>query len=49
MPQKSVFSIVTGFGLDGPGIEHRCWRNFPHSSWPDLGSNQPPIPGHSFG
>jgi len=29
--------IATGYGLDGPGIESRWWRNFPHLSRPALG------------
>ena len=24
--------ITTRFGLEGPGIESRCWRDFPHAS-----------------
>jgi hypothetical protein len=29
--------IATGYGLDGPGIESRWGRDFPHLSRPDLG------------
>jgi len=36
MPQKSILIIATVYVLDVPGIEYRCWRNFPHPSWPAL-------------
>ena len=39
----SAVSIATGYGLDGPGIECRCWREFPHLSRPTLGPTQPPV------
>jgi hypothetical protein len=39
----SVVGIATGYGLDGPGIESRWGRNFPHLSRPALGSTQPPV------
>jgi len=39
----SSVSIVTGYGLDGPGIESRWGRDFPHLSRPSLGSTQPPV------
>jgi hypothetical protein len=35
-PGSSV-SIVTGYGLDGPGIESRLGPDFPHLSRPTLG------------
>ena len=41
-PDGSV-GIATRYGLDGPGIESRWWRDFPHLSRPALGSTQPPI------
>jgi hypothetical protein len=41
-PDSSV-GIVTGYGLDGPGIEFRWGRDFPHPSRPAVGSTQPPI------
>ena len=47
-----VTVTVTGDGLDGPGIESRWGRDFPHLSRPALGSTQPPvewIPGLSRG
>jgi hypothetical protein len=39
----SSVGIATCYGLDGPGIESRWERVFPHSSRPVLGPNQPPI------
>jgi len=41
-PGSSV-SIATGYGLDGPGIESRWWRDFPDLSRPSLGLTQPPV------
>ena len=44
--------IATRYGLDGPGIESRCGRDFPHPSRPALWPTQPPIqwvPGLSRG
>jgi hypothetical protein len=35
--RESSVGIATRYGLDGPGIEARCWRNFPHTSRPALG------------
>ena len=37
------FGIATGYGLDGPGIESRLGRDFPHLSRPALGSTMPPV------
>ena len=34
---------VTGYGLDGPGIESRWERDFPHLSRPAMGPTQPPV------
>jgi len=39
----SVISIATGCGLDGPEIESRWGRDFPHPSRPALGPTQPPV------
>jgi hypothetical protein len=39
----SVVGIATSYGLDGPGIESRWGRGFPHRSRPALGSTQPPV------
>jgi hypothetical protein len=41
-PGSSV-GIATGYGLDGPGIESRWGRDFPHLSRPALGLTQPPV------
>jgi hypothetical protein len=40
---RSVVRIATGYGLDGPGIESRWGRDFPHLSGPVLGPTQPPV------
>ena len=39
----SVVGIATGYGLDGPGIESRWGRDFPHLSRRFLGPIQPPV------
>jgi hypothetical protein len=39
----SSFGIATGCGLDGPGMESRWGRDFPHLSKPALGPTQPPV------
>ena len=41
--RDSSVGIATGNGLDGPGIESRWGRDFPHLSRPALGPTQPPI------
>ena len=41
-PGSSV-GIATGYRLDGPGIESRWGRDFPHLSRPALGPTQPPV------
>jgi hypothetical protein len=41
-PGSSV-GIATGYGMDGPGIESRWGRDFPHLSRPALGPTQPPV------
>jgi hypothetical protein len=40
----SVVGIATVYGLDGPGIESRWGRDFPHLSRPVLRPTQPPVP-----
>ena len=39
----SSVGIATDYGLDGPGIESRWGRDFPHLSRPTLGPTQPPV------
>jgi hypothetical protein len=39
----SLVGIATVYGLDGPGIESRWERDFPHLSRPALRPNQPPV------
>ena len=50
--QGSAVRIATAYGLGGPGIESRWWRDFPHQNRPALKSTQPPeqwVPGLSRG
>jgi hypothetical protein len=41
-PGSSV-GIAIGYGLDGPGLESRWGRDFPHLFRPALGPNQSPV------
>jgi len=49
MPTTLIYSwpgsvvIITAYGLDGPGIESRWGRDFPHLSRPALRPTQPPV------
>jgi hypothetical protein len=52
MGLDSSVGIATRYGLDGPGIESRWGRDFPHPSRPVLEPTQPPIqrvPGKDLG
>ena len=40
---NSSVGIVTRYGLDDPGIESRCERDFPHPFVPVLRPTQPPL------
>jgi hypothetical protein len=40
--RDSVVDIATLYELEGPGIESRWKRDFPHISIPALGPTQPP-------
>ena len=49
---KRYHMFLSRYGLDGPEIEYRWGRDFPHPSRPALGPTQPPIqwvPGLSRG
>jgi len=39
----SSVGIATAYGSDGPGIESRWRRDFPHLPRPALGPTQPPV------
>jgi hypothetical protein len=41
--RDSSVGIATAYGLDGPGIESRWGRDFPHLSRPVLKPTQPPV------
>jgi len=52
MVRDSSVGTATCYGLDGPGIESRWGRDFPHPSRPAVRTTQPPIqrvPGLSRG
>jgi hypothetical protein len=39
----SAVGIAIAYGLDGPGIDSRSRRDFPHLSRRSLGPTQPPV------
>ena len=41
--RDSSVGIATRYGLDGPGIESRWWRDFTHPSRPAFGPIHPPL------
>ena len=41
--RDSSVDIATRYRMDGPGIESRWVRDFPHLSRPALGPTQPPV------
>jgi hypothetical protein len=41
--RDSSVGIAIGYGLDGPGIESRCRRDFSHTSRPALGPTHPRV------
>jgi hypothetical protein len=41
--RQSAVGIATYYGLDGPNIESRLGRHFPHPFRPAVGTTQPPI------
>ena len=43
MGRDSSVGKATRYGLDGPGIEPRWGRDFPHPSRLALGPTQPPV------
>ena len=43
LARDSSVGIATGYRLDGPGIEFRRMRDFPHLSRPALGPTQSPV------
>jgi len=52
MGRDSSVGIATSYGMDGPGVESRWWRDFLHLSRPSVAPTQPSlqwVPGLSRG
>jgi hypothetical protein len=41
--RDGAVGIAICYGLDGPEIESRWWRDIPHLYRPALGPTQPPV------
>ena len=41
--RDSLVGVATRYGLDGPGVESQCGRDFPHPSRPTLVPTQSPV------
>ena len=46
--RDSVFGIATRYGLDGPGVESRWRRDFPHPTGPDRATGMRGVGPHPW-